>query len=306
MRLILRSPRGPFFTFVFPLILLVVFNGLNNSTVTVAGGTVDFAQFFTPAIGVFAVATGSYTAVIFGLVTLREQGILKRVRGTPLPMRVYLGSWLAATLLSSIASVALMFLVAVPVFGVHIYPRLLPAALITLVLGAASLSAIALAVGSFVKRTETAPIAANLTLFPLLFVSGIFYPLEGAPNSVQTVAHVFPLSHLAQAFEACFSPHTQGSGFASGHMAVIAVWGLAAARFAVRRFESEVEDETPLPRAGLASSSAPTSALNRRQLLPLVARRSLGRSSDRPILQRLGDSEARCMSSEHQRQEVHQ
>ena len=58
VRLILRSPRGPFFTFVFPLILLVVFNGLNNSTVTVAGGTVDFAQFFTPAIGVFAVATG--------------------------------------------------------------------------------------------------------------------------------------------------------------------------------------------------------------------------------------------------------
>jgi ABC-2 type transport system permease protein len=253
VRLILRSPRGPFFTFVFPLILLVVFNGLNNSTVTVAGGTVNFAQFFTPAIGVFATATGSYTAVIFGLVTLREQGILKRVRGTPLPMRVYLGSWLAATLLSSIASVALMFLVAVPVFGVNIYPRLLPAALVTLVLGAASLSTIALAVGSFVRRTETAPIAANLTLFPLLFVSGIFYPLEGAPQWVQTVAHVFPLSHLAQAFEACFSPHTHGSGFAPGHLAVIAVWGLVAARFAVRRFETEAEEgESPRGRGGLA------------------------------------------------------
>ena len=50
VRLILRSPRGPFFTFVFPLILLVVFNGLNDSRVTVAGGKVDFAQFFTPAI----------------------------------------------------------------------------------------------------------------------------------------------------------------------------------------------------------------------------------------------------------------
>jgi ABC-2 type transport system permease protein len=149
--------------------------------------------------------------------------------------------------------VALMFLVAVPVFGVNIYPRLLPAALVTLVLGAASLSAIALAVGSFVRRTETAPIAANLTLFPLLFVSGIFYPLEGAPQWVQTVAHVFPLSHLAQAFEACFSPHTHGSGFAPGHLAVIAVWGLVAARFAVRRFETETEDgESPRRRGGLA------------------------------------------------------
>ena len=97
VRLILRSPRGAFFTFVFPLILLMVFNGLNNSTVAVAGGKVDFAQFFTPAIAVFATATGSYTAVIFGIATLREQGVLKRVRGTPLPMSVYLGSWLAAT-----------------------------------------------------------------------------------------------------------------------------------------------------------------------------------------------------------------
>jgi ABC-2 type transport system permease protein len=90
-------------------------------------------------------------------------------------------------------------------------------------------------------------------LFPLLLVSGIFYPLEGAPQWVQTVAHVFPLSHLAQAFEACFSPHTHGSGFAAGHLAVIAIWGLVAARFAVRRFETEVEDgESPRHRAGLA------------------------------------------------------
>jgi ABC-2 type transport system permease protein len=242
LRLILRSPRGAFFTFVFPLILLVVFNGLNDSTVSVAGGKVDFAQFFTPAIGVFAMATGSYTALIFGLATAREQGILKRVKGTPLPMYVYLGSWLAATLLISIASVVLMFVVAVPAFDVHVYPRLLPAALVTLVIGGASLSAIALAVASFVRRTETAPIAANLTLFPLLFVSGIFYPLEGAPHWVQTVAHLFPLSHLAQAFEACFSPHTHGSGFAAGHLAVIALWGLAGAAFAVRHFDTEAED----------------------------------------------------------------
>jgi len=252
VRLILRSPRGAFFTFVFPLILLVVFNGLNSSTVTVTGGEVDFAQFFTPAIAVFATATGSYTAVIFGLAALREQGILKRVHGTPLPMHVFLGSWLGATLVTSFAAVVLMFLVAVPAFGVQIYPQLLPAAFVTLLLGAASLSAIALAVGSFVRRTETAPIAANVTLFPLLFVSGIFYPLEGAPQWVQTVAHIFPLSHFAQAFEACFSPHTQGSGFAAGHLAVIAVWGLAAARFAVRRFDTEVEDgERRRRRAGL-------------------------------------------------------
>jgi ABC-2 type transport system permease protein len=242
LRLVLRSPRGAFFTFVFPLILLVVINGLNRTRVSAAGGEVEFAQFFTPGIAVFAMATATYTALIFGMATAREQGIIKRVRGTPLPMSVYLGSWLASTLLTGLGSVVLMFVVAVPAFGVHVYPRLLPAALVTLVLGAAALSALALVVASFVRRTETAPIAANLTLFPLIFVSGIFYPLEGAPQWVQTVAHVFPLSHLAQAFEACFSPHTRGSGFAAGHLAVIGIWGVVGAAIAVRRFAAETAD----------------------------------------------------------------
>ena len=81
--------------FVFPLIFLVVFNSLNNSNVGVTGGEVPFAQFFTPSIAVFAMVTATYTGVIFGISTAREQGILKRVRGTPLPMSVFLGSWLA-------------------------------------------------------------------------------------------------------------------------------------------------------------------------------------------------------------------
>jgi ABC-2 type transport system permease protein len=242
LRLVARNPRRAFFTFVFPLILLVVFNGLNGSTVTVTGGKVAFAQFFTPGIAVFATATATYTGLIFGLATAREQGILKRVRGTPLPMALYLGAWLASAVVVALVSVVLMFAVAVPAFGVHIYPRLLPAALVTFLLGGATFCALALAVSSFVRRAETAPVAANLTLFPLLLVSGIFYPLEGAPHWVQRVAHVFPLSHFAQAFEGCFSPHTRGSGFAVHDLTVIAVWGVAGAVSAVRRFAAETED----------------------------------------------------------------
>ena len=244
LRLLARTPRATFFTFVFPLILLVMFDALNHSHVPVAGGKVAFAQFFTPSIGIFALTSASYTAVIFGVATAREQGVLKRVRGTPLPMSVFLGSWLSAVVLTGVLSVTLMFVVAVPAFGVDVRPRLLPAALVTLVLGAAAIAAIGLAVASFVRRADTAPIVANLTLFPLLFVSGVFYSFQSEPAWLQRVANVFPLSHLVQAFGADFSPYTTGSGFAGHDLVPLAAGGVAGALVAIRRFVREETDES--------------------------------------------------------------
>lgn len=241
VRIMPRNPRATFFTLVFPLILLVMFNALNNSNVSITGGEVAFAQFFTPSIAVFAMTTATYTGVIFGLATAREQGILKRVRGTPLPMSVFISSWLASAVVTGVVSVVVMFAVAVPAFGVDIRPGLLPAAIVTLILGGAAMSAIGLAVASFIRRIETAPIVANLTLFPLLFVSGVFYPIESEPQWLQTIAHLFPLSHFVQAFDACFSPFTTGSGF-SRDLAVLAAWGVAGAIVAARHLATEAED----------------------------------------------------------------
>jgi ABC-2 type transport system permease protein len=237
IRITLRTPRAAFFTFVFPLVLLVMLSATaGDNEVTVAGGKVSFAQYFTPSIAVYSLAVACYALPIFGLSAAREAGILKRVRGTPLPPWVYLAAWAAGVFLTGLASVTLMFVVGVPAFGVHIYPRLLPAAIVTAVVGAAALAAIGLAVSTFVNRTETAPAIANLTLFPLAFFSGIFFPIQTAPNWVQTIAHVFPLSHLVDAFGACFSPYTSGSGFSPGDLAVIALWGVGALFVAVRRF----------------------------------------------------------------------
>jgi ABC-2 type transport system permease protein len=241
-RLVLRSPRTAFFTFVFPVILLLLFSAGKQSDVTLNGGQVPFVQFFTPSLGIFGLATATYTAVIFAMTTARDQGILKRVRGTPLPMRVFLGSWFGSTLVSGIASVVLMFAVGVAVLGFHLYPRLLPAAFVTLVLGGIVLIVLALAVSSFVKRAESAPVAANLTLFPLLFISGVFFPIDGEPEWLQRVALVFPLAHLTRAFDACFSPHTHGAGFSGRDLAALAAWGVLGAVVAVRRFTTETTD----------------------------------------------------------------
>lgn len=243
VRLMLRNPRVTFFTFAFPLMFLVIFSAINGDVMVAApgtaGGEVRFAQFYAPSIGIFGLTLACYSNVIFGLSSARDEGLLKRVRGTPLPMPAYLLAWLAGAVILGIASVVLMFVVAVPAFGVDVYPANLPAALVTLVLGAAALAALGLAVTTLVRNADQAGPVAQLTLLPLSFISGIWFPLEGAPDWIATIAHVFPLYYIADAFNACFVPQTTGGGWAPGHLAVIAAWGVAGLLVAVRRFQAE-------------------------------------------------------------------
>ncbi|HET6642945.1 MAG TPA: ABC transporter permease [Gaiellaceae bacterium] len=256
VRVILRTPRTAFFGLIFPLILLALLNATNSgSSVTVAGGKVDFAQYFTPSIGIYALAVSCFTTPIFGLANARDLGILKRIRGTPVSPWIYLTSWLAAGIVTGLAAMTVMVVVSVPAFHLHVYARLLPAAIVTAVLGAATLGALGLVVSTFVRRAETAPTIANLTLFPVLFLSGVFFPLQSGPGWAETVAHLLPLSHLVEAFTACFSPHTHGSGFAAGDLAVMAAWGIGALAFAARRFtwESESDEDVPHRAGGLRS-----------------------------------------------------
>jgi ABC-2 type transporter len=159
VRIQLRTGRAVVFTFAFPLVLILPFNGLNgNAKVGAVGaaGQVPFAQFYTPSIGIFSVTTACYTSVIIGIATARDSGLLKRVKGTPLPMSIYLGSWLTGAALTGIVAVVLLFAVAVPAFGVHVYAATLPAAIVTLVLGAACLASVGLAVATLAKTADQA------------------------------------------------------------------------------------------------------------------------------------------------------
>jgi ABC-2 type transport system permease protein len=244
LKSIRRTPRAAFFTFIFPLLLLVLLNATRNSShVTVPGGEIEFDQYFTPSMAIYALTVACYALPIFGLATARDAGILKRVRGTPLSPWIYLVAWATGAILTGLAAVVAIFVVGVSAFGVKLYPELLPAAIVTILVGAVSLAAIGLAVSTFVRRAETAPAIANLTLFPLAFLSGLFFPIETAPQWVKDIAHFFPLSHLVEAFEGCFSPFTTGSGFAFGDLAVVAAWGLAGLLVAVRRFRLEDDAE---------------------------------------------------------------
>ena len=213
----LRNPRALVFTFAFPLILVVLFSALNgNAEIDAYGEKLRFAQFYTPAIAIFSLVTACYTTLILGVSTARDQGLLKRVRGTPLPMGIYLGSWVTGAMLTGLGAVLLLFAVAVPAFGVEITASKLPAALLTLILGSACLASLGVAVASVVKSADQAMPVAQLTFLPISFISGIWFPLDGAPDWLVKVSHFFPLSHIVEAFGSCFTPGKQLRGRRSG------------------------------------------------------------------------------------------
>ena len=246
VRIQLRTGRAVVFTFAFPLVLIVLFNGLNgNATVDAVGaaGQVKFAQFYTPSIGIFSLTTACYTSVIIGIASARDAGLLKRVKGTPLPMSIYVGAWLAGAALTGIVAVVLLFVVAVPAFGVHVYASTLPAAIVTLGLGAASLASVGLAVATLARTAEQAQPIAQLTFLPVSFISGIWFPLEGAPDWVTSIAKLFPLEHIVHAFDRAFSPGVAGGGWSPDDLWSMAVWTAVGLFVATRRFRAEPGDE---------------------------------------------------------------
>jgi ABC-2 type transport system permease protein len=236
-RMTARNPRAMVFTFAFPLILVVLFSALNgNAKIDSYGQHIRFAQFYTPAIAIFSLVTACYTSLVMGLATARDAGLLKRVRGTPLPMGIYLGSWVAGAIAVGICGVLLLFVVSVPAFGVHIYASQLPQAVVTLVLGALCLASLGVAVASLVKTADQAQPVALLTFLPISFISGIWFPLDGAPDWLVSISHFFPLSHIVQSFGSSFTP---GGGWHANDLVVIAAWAAAGLFVAVRRFRWE-------------------------------------------------------------------
>jgi len=232
-----RNPAAAFFTFVFPLIFMVIFNVLFGGGSTAEGFTA--ADFFTPGIIVYSIVTACYTNIAMSVVITREDGILKRIRGTPLPAWAYLvGRILHAVLIGA------LLVVIVAAFGALFYDvrvpwDRLPALVLTLVLGAGTLCALGLAVSSLVPNADAAPAVVNASIFPLLFISNVFIRLQDPPAWLDIAGKVFPIRHFADAMLGVYDPLTSGSGFAWGDLGVIALWGLAGVILTIRFFSWE-------------------------------------------------------------------
>src|SRR5881296_3972844 len=81
-----RNPASAFFTFAFPLMFLVIFTSLlGNGTVPLGGVEVRQSTYYVAGMAAFSVITACYTNIAMSVTFTRDTGILKRIRGTPLP-----------------------------------------------------------------------------------------------------------------------------------------------------------------------------------------------------------------------------
>ena len=235
-----RNPPAAFFTVLFPLMFLVIFNLLfGNDDVAVPGGRASLSNFYVPAITAFAVISASYTNIAMGVSISRDAGVLKRVRGTPLPAWAYMAARVLHAVFIALLLTAIGTLAGALFYDVDVPTTTLPAVIVTVLLGAMAFSALGLAVTAVVPNAEAAPAVVNGTILPLLFISDVYIPDTGAPEWLRSVSSFFPVKHFSEALQAPFSPFDVGSGFEWGHLAVIAIWGVVGLALAVRYFSWE-------------------------------------------------------------------
>lgn len=233
-----RTPIAAFFTMVFPLMLLVLFTAIFGNDVIEELG-VTSAQFFTPGLAVFAAVSSAYTGLAIGTAMARDNGILKRVRGTPIPPSAYIAGRVTSSIWMAFIAVVVMMAIGVIFYGVQIYPRTLPAAVVTFIVGVACFAALGLLVAAVAPNGDAAPAITNATLLPVAFISDIFFSVEDPPRWMEVAGDFFPLKHFANAFRACFDPTEAGMQFHWGELAYMALWGVVAAVLAIRYFKWE-------------------------------------------------------------------
>lgn len=251
-----RTPIAAFFALLFPLIFLVLIGMLAGNEVIDPSTGLRFAQFLTPAMVVFGTAMSAFSMLAITVATDRDAGVLKRLRGTPLPAWAYLTGRVIFATGTALLGVAIVVGVAVAFYGVEIVWAKVPAALLTLVAGIACLAALGMAVTALVSRAEAVSAFTNGLLIPLAFVSGIFTAGQ-LPELLERIALAFPLRHYFEALSETFNPYTAGAGFAWDHLGALVAWTAVGIAAATRWFRWESRGPS-VPRRRRRRGTAPT------------------------------------------------
>jgi ABC-2 type transport system permease protein len=233
-----RNPASAFFTFAFPLMFLVIFTSLlGNVHIQLGGKDVKQSTYYVAGMAAFAVITACYTNIAINVTFSRDSGVLKRIRGGPLPGGIYLLGRVIHAVLMAILLVAIC-----AAFGKLAYGAAVPTGttlvkfLVMLIVGSATFCALGLALTGIIPNADASPAIVNASILPLLFLSGIFIPLgDDSPSWIRWVGTIFPVRHFADGMGAGFL----GTPFAWKDVAIVAAWGLAGLVLAARFFSWE-------------------------------------------------------------------
>jgi ABC-2 type transport system permease protein len=219
-----RNRGRGIFTFVFPLMFLVIFASLYNGHALHSRGGIAYNDFFVPGILAYGVIATTYVNMAIGTAVLRDQGVLKRMQGTPLPRWAYVAARVGSTIVIVALMTALTLGLGAAAYGVSVRASTLPGLIATLALGTAAFTTLGIGVTRLIPNSEAAPVIVNLTVLPLTFISSIWFPPDGMPKALVDVAKAFPIRPLADGLQYAFDPRTGGAGLNAHDLQTLAIW----------------------------------------------------------------------------------
>jgi ABC-2 type transport system permease protein len=223
-RMFWRNPSAAFFNFLLPLLLLVL--------IAAAFGGDDQLDVLVPGVAGMGVLATTFTALAFNLTVLRDDGVLKRIRGTPMPAGAYLAGLIGSAALNALLQVALVVAIGNLAYGVDWPEEPLLLVLFTL-LGVVCFAALGIAFSHAIPNEDAAPAYTNAVFLPLIFISGVFYSADELPDALKAIAEALPLKHLIDGLSEAI---VGGGGDAAGAAAVVGTWAVAGVVVAVRFF----------------------------------------------------------------------
>jgi ABC-2 type transport system permease protein len=238
-RLLLRSRTGAFFSFVVPLMILLALGLVYGNSRMSSGGGIAYPRFFVPAIAAFAITNACYVSLLTNLVSSRDEGILKRVRGTPQPGWMYLFGRAGSAACLAVVSTVAVFAVGASLYQFSFPWAQLPSLALSTLAGSVCWCSLALAMSAVVPAGDAALPVAYGTLLPLTFISDVFFPSDDGPHWLRLFASALPLRPLARSLEAPFMPVAYGGGQHWGEIGVLVVYSGGALLVVGRTFRWE-------------------------------------------------------------------
>ena len=186
-----------------------VFKMMNENTGEIKNVSNEIAEmnyqgykgFIVPGIAAMAIMQNGIFSVVFTLLSYKNQGVLKRLKAAPISPSHFIVGHLISRVTIIILQTFVLLLMGVFVLDVSIGQGNIFAwinILFLSFLGGILFLAIGLAISSLAPNEDSAPAIANLVTFPMLFLSGVFFPIDFLPRIIGYISNLLPLTHLAQ------------------------------------------------------------------------------------------------------------
>ncbi|HEV3130300.1 MAG TPA: ABC transporter permease [Solirubrobacteraceae bacterium] len=229
-RLFWRNPSAAFFNFLLPLLFLALFGAILH-------GNQHDLNVLVPGIAGMSVMSTTFVALSYNMTFLREEGVLKRIRGTPMSGTSYLSAIAGNAVTNAALQIAIIVVAGRIFFGTG-WPRDWGELVLFVATGVVCFASLGVAFSHIIPNFESTSAYVNAVFLPVILISGVFYDVKHIPGFIKGIAQVLPLTHLIDGLSGAMVKGT-GLGTNISALGVIAGWSLLGILLAVRGFSWE-------------------------------------------------------------------